>query len=62
MAASADHSAEAGAPAIEATPAMIEAGVRAYYANHSDDPSQADAAEAVREIFTAMLRECRRPE
>ena len=46
----------AGAPEIEVTPAMIDAGVRKLYANMTDDPNPADAREAVRDIFTAMVR------
>jgi hypothetical protein len=46
---------ETGAPdEIEVTTAMIEAGVRKFYANLSEDPNPSEAREAVREIFTAM--------
>jgi hypothetical protein len=48
---------EAGAPEIEVTPAMIEAGVDAYYENAIwgwENPGREQLKEMVRAIFSAM--------
>jgi hypothetical protein len=47
----------AGAPDVEVTPAMVEAGVRAYYENAIwgwDNPGRDELRDMVRSIFLAM--------
>jgi hypothetical protein len=48
---------ESGAPDIAVTPAMIEAGVTAYYENAWEYPSAEMIGDAVRAIFLAMSSE-----
>jgi len=57
MAASAPTSAEAGAPEIEVTPEMIEAGLFTLYESGAiENPVEANDRSLVREIFLAMSR------
>lgn len=56
MAASAPKSAEAGAPEIEITPEMIEAGVNALWGTGAiEHPCEADR-QIVEKVFNAMFR------
>jgi hypothetical protein len=53
----ADVTKSAGAPEIEVTPEMIEAGVGAYYENAIwgwDNPGRKELQEMVKAIFLAM--------
>jgi hypothetical protein len=59
-----DKPIDAGAPGIEVTPAMIEAGVQAYYENTSEDwnsPSGTELRKMMRTIFSAMSAARGRP-
>jgi hypothetical protein len=60
-----DTDSRAGAPEIEVTPAMIEAGVMAYYENAVggwENPGVAELRKMLGDVFTAMWSSCpRRP-
>jgi hypothetical protein len=52
-----DRPQDAGAPEIEVTPDMIEAGIHAYFANTSEDwcaPGGDELRRMMRTIFLAM--------
>jgi hypothetical protein len=45
--------------AIQITPQMIDAGIKAFLSNETAYPSRREVAETVHEIFMAMSRAAR---